>query len=361
MSSESAKKTWEAVNNVETVDSVDAIFKYDTAAQKKMMAGQPWKKDPQYFKHCKISALALLKMTMHARSGGKKEVMGVMTGKLGGKNGDVMVVMDAFALPVEGTETRVNAGDEANEYMINYVESLKKVGKQENLIGWYHSHPGYGCWLSGIDVSTQLLQQMYQDPFLAVVIDPNRTVSTGKVEIGAFRTYPKDYKPEENSDGWSQSVPTDKIKDFGVHNKSYYPLDISYFKSSLDERVLKVLWNEYWVSILASSTLITNHSYMTNQIKDLVKKLKSAEHALLSGTDTYQRRYTPLMRREKNNVDELEKPMKDCETLADEARRDLIAQNVQTDMFNLTGNLFDTLKLTDNLTKLDLTSLIGKE
>ncbi len=68
------------------------------------------------------------------------------------------------------------------------------------------SHPGYGCWLSGIDVNTQLTNQKHNDPYLAVVvsdsatphagtdfqqIDPNRTVSAGKVEIGAFRTYPE--------------------------------------------------------------------------------------------------------------------------------------------------------------------------
>ena len=40
----------------------------------------------------------------------------------------------------------------------------------ENVIGWYHSHPGYGCWLSGIDVSTQMLNQKYQEPFVAVVV-----------------------------------------------------------------------------------------------------------------------------------------------------------------------------------------------
>jgi proteasome lid subunit RPN8/RPN11 len=53
------------------------------------------------------------------------------------------------------------------------------------------SHPGYGCWLSGIDVNTQQNNQKFNDPYLAVVIDPNRTVSAGKVEIGAFRTYPE--------------------------------------------------------------------------------------------------------------------------------------------------------------------------
>lgn len=36
------------------------------------------------------------------------------------------------------------------------------VGRLENIVGWYHSHPGYGCWLSGIDCSTQMLNQQYQ-------------------------------------------------------------------------------------------------------------------------------------------------------------------------------------------------------
>lgn len=66
-----------------------------------------------------------------------------------------------------------------------------QVGRQENAIGWYHSHPGYGCWLSGIDVSTQMLNQNFQEPFVAIVIDPVRTISAGKVCLGAFRTYPK--------------------------------------------------------------------------------------------------------------------------------------------------------------------------
>ena len=28
------------------------------------------------------------------------------------------------------------------------VELLKVTGRMENCIGWYHSHPSYGCWLS---------------------------------------------------------------------------------------------------------------------------------------------------------------------------------------------------------------------
>lgn len=115
-----------------------------------------------------------------------------------------------------------------------------QVGRLENAIGWYHSHPGYGCWLSGIDVSTQMLNQQFQEPFVAIVvctmvlskssrspfwyllqIDPIRTVSAGKVNLGAFRTYPKGYKPSSQGPSEYQTIPLEKIEDFGIHCKQW--------------------------------------------------------------------------------------------------------------------------------------------
>ena len=63
-----------------------------------------------------------------------------------------------------------------------------------------------------------------QDPFVAIVIDPVRTISAGKVNLGAFRTYPKGYKPPDEGPGEYQTIPLNKIEDFGVHCKSYYRL-----------------------------------------------------------------------------------------------------------------------------------------
>merc|ERR1712025_340965 len=113
---------------------------YERNKQQTLLAAKPWAKDPHLFKDIKISALALLKMVMHARSGGNLGVMGLLLGKV---DANIMIVMDAFALPVEGTETRVNAQAQAYEYMTAYVEAAKQVGREENVIGWYHSHPGY--------------------------------------------------------------------------------------------------------------------------------------------------------------------------------------------------------------------------
>lgn len=41
--------------------------------------------------------------------------------------GNSIVIMDSFALPVQGTETRVNAANEANEYMVTYIQEGEKV------------------------------------------------------------------------------------------------------------------------------------------------------------------------------------------------------------------------------------------
>ena len=53
-------------------------------------------------------------MLNHANMGGRNEVMGLMLGKV---IGDCAIILDTFALPVEATETRVNAGSDANIYI----------------------------------------------------------------------------------------------------------------------------------------------------------------------------------------------------------------------------------------------------
>ena len=104
---------------------------------------------------------------MHARAGGSIEVMGLLQGKISGNS---LIVMNVIALPGEGTETRVNALQDANQDMVGQLEYfLPTVARPEAAIGWYHSHPGFGCWLSGVDVGTQMTNQMLE-PSVAVVV-----------------------------------------------------------------------------------------------------------------------------------------------------------------------------------------------
>ena len=337
-----ALRAWEAENAILPIDSVqNALYTLPSrASYDALNAAKPWKSDPSFFTHCRISALALLKMTTHARSGGNIEIMGLMLGYVSGTS---IIVTDAFRLPVEGTETRVNAQDEANEYMVNYLTASREGGgRPENAVGWYHSHPGYGCWLSGIDVQTQFTQQMFSDPFVAVVIDPERTVSAGKVEIGAFRTYPKDHKPPKSLNGDTdeyQSIPTGKIEDFGAHANSYYSLEVTHFKSTLDNHLLGLLWNKYWVSTLAQSPLFTNESYANRQIADQGIKLREAARKVKTGGPSMGRpQPTELMSGPKAGIKvakdpTLEQVVKGGNKIAAEEISGLMASEVKRKLF----------------------------
>nr|ASF90281.1 hypothetical protein SPAR01397 [Bartheletia paradoxa] len=360
MDAENALKRFVLENNISSLPPTtesDNVFKYDKAEQQRIMNDRPWKRDPTFFTSTHISAIALVKMVMHARSTLGTEIMGLMQGKVDIYQSDSgipkarFLILDSFALPVTGTETRVNAGNEANEYMVQFLESAKSVGRLENAIGWYHSHPGYGCWLSGIDVDTQKTNQMFQDPFVAVVIDPNRTISAGKVDIGAFRTYPEGYTPPNAAKDEYQSIPLSKIEDFGVHANAYYPLDISVFKSSLDEKILGLLWNKYWVSTLSQSSLITNRAYATSQIADLSAKLRQAETFVQSrgnmalpttiagGGDSGNGKGPEKTIALKEEKTVLGKVVKDASKIATEASHALMQQVLKDVLFNtrLTG------------------------
>ena len=48
------------------------------------------------------------------------------------------------------------------------------------VVGWYHSHPGFGCWLSGVDINTQQSFEALNQRAVSVVIDPIQSVK-GKV------------------------------------------------------------------------------------------------------------------------------------------------------------------------------------
>lgn len=283
---------------------------YDLPAIDPMISQlKPWKTDSKYFNKCMISSLALMKMTTHAQSGGSIEIMGMLIGKIVDRS---IVVMDTYRLPVEGTETRVNAQGEAYEYMVQYLELIQKIKngskpRQENIVGWYHSHPGYGCWLSGIDVSTQELNQNFQDPYLAIVVDPVKTLKLGKVDIGAFRTLPVAFtEGGGNNYGASRAAllnsPKSKRQEFGSHASRYYSLDVEIFENEKDGDMLKLLQKQdavdydgwmkklavdeaesvrahYEDSSLPSLEYLDNFEFVedneTGTLKEVIKKLES--------------------------------------------------------------------------------------
>ena len=70
----------------------------------------------------------------------------------------------------------------------------------------------------------------------------------------------------------------DKIEDFGVHANSYYPLNIEIYKTGLEDKVLEVLWNKYWVMTLSQSPML-----MVGE--DAVRTILTAESSIFHRAD----------------------------------------------------------------------------
>lgn len=153
------------------------------------------------------------------------------------------------------------------------LDTFEKLDRVDHITGWYHSHPGYKCWLSGIDVATQIMMQKI-GPTVAIVVDPLTTSATGRVEIGAFRTLPETYKETSNLD--ASSVPLEKIKEFGAHFNRYYPLAITYFKNSLDEEILDVLTDSLWIPTISRNILSTSADYFDKNLSDVTMRVKQS-------------------------------------------------------------------------------------
>jgi 26S proteasome regulatory subunit N11 len=112
--------------------------------------------------------LYLLKYIV-GRAGVPMEVMGLMLGQFVDEY--TITCVDVFAMPQvavcsslllfffilcdiqHGTGVSVEAVDPV--FQTNMLDMLKQTGRPEMVVGWYHSHPGFGCWLSGVDMNTQ--------------------------------------------------------------------------------------------------------------------------------------------------------------------------------------------------------------
>lgn len=92
-------------------------------------------------------------MLKHARAGVPLEVMGLLIGEV--IDDYAIKVVDVFAMPQSGTSVSVESVDPV--YQQDMLDMLKQTQRTEVVVGWYHSHPSFGCWLSSVDINTQVI------------------------------------------------------------------------------------------------------------------------------------------------------------------------------------------------------------
>ena len=107
-------------------------------------------------------------MLKHARAGIPFEVMGLLIGEI--VDDYTVKVVDVFAMPQSATSVSVESVDPV--YQSQMLDLLKQTQRMENCVGWYHSHPSYGCWLSHVDIQTQQSYEQLNKKSIAIVVDP---------------------------------------------------------------------------------------------------------------------------------------------------------------------------------------------
>ncbi|KAF4661485.1 26S proteasome non-ATPase regulatory subunit 14 [Perkinsus chesapeaki] len=222
-----------------------------------------------------VSSLALLKMLKHGRAGVPMEVMGLLLGEF--IDDYTVKVVDVFSMPQSGNTVSVESIDEV--FQATMLEMLNQTGRSENVVGWYHSHPGFGCWFSGTDINTQQAFEQLNPRAVGIVVDPIQSVK-GKVVIDCFRLI----NPQMLMLGQEPRQTTSNIGHLNrpslsalIHglNRHYYSIAISYKKNPLEQRMLLNLHKEKLTSYSdhdkKNAELMSNILKMTKGYNDLIQ------------------------------------------------------------------------------------------
>merc|ERR1719222_979067 len=185
-----------------------------------------------------VSSLPLLKMLKHGRAGVPMEVMGLMLGEF--IDDYTIRVVDVFSMPQSGNSVSVEAVDPV--FQTKMLDMLKQTGRPEMVVGWYHSHPGFGCWFSGTDINTQQSFEQLNPRAVGVVVDPIQSVK-GKVVIDCFRLINHQMlmlgqEPRQTTSNIGHlNKPTITALIHGL-NRHYYSIAINYRKNDLEQKML---------------------------------------------------------------------------------------------------------------------------
>ncbi|OLS16632.1 MAG: hypothetical protein HeimC3_52770 [Candidatus Heimdallarchaeota archaeon LC_3] len=112
------------------------------------------------------------------------EVIGLLLGKINERKNVFPQVFIQDCYPIgHGTASYV----EVSEYA--FLPELMK--KNMVIVGWYHSHPSFGLFMSNEDYNTQLLYQKQWKYSVGLVVDPT-LISSLNFGIDVFRLDPND-------------------------------------------------------------------------------------------------------------------------------------------------------------------------
>lgn len=137
-----------------------------------------------------IKKTALDKMIRHCqdRTKSQREVMGFLVGEVFKWEGILYsMIKDVVTTDLRSTEISVRFDSQGYELLFEKLDSLDY---DYIIVGWYHSHPNLGCFLSQTDLDTQ--KRIFNMPFhSAIVLDPiQEDLKVYKLELEDHKEVP---------------------------------------------------------------------------------------------------------------------------------------------------------------------------
>jgi len=180
-------------------------------------------------------------------------------------------------MPQSGTVVSVEAVDPV--FQTKMLDMLKQTGRPEIVVGWYHSHPGFGCWLSGVDINTQQSFEALNQRAVAVVIDPVQSVK-GKVVIDAFRLINTQMlmmgqeARQTTSNIGHLNKPSIQALIHGL-NRHYYSIAINYRKNEFEQKMLLNLHKKSWKHGLLVDSFVDHEKSNEKLVQEMLTLTRS--------------------------------------------------------------------------------------
>jgi proteasome lid subunit RPN8/RPN11 len=136
-----------------------------------------------------INQNLLKEITKYSKKAFPKEAIGLLDGKME-KPGEIVIRKIFF----------VTTGE---EYSVAFSDQDFQVFEHtEFCVGWWHSHPGFGLFLSSTDIKTHIFSfQITRPHSVALVVDPTKLDINGLAE---HRFYQVEGNSEDNNFDYSE-------------------------------------------------------------------------------------------------------------------------------------------------------------
>jgi proteasome lid subunit RPN8/RPN11 len=115
----------------------------------------------------KLRKRVVRKIREHALSSMRNEVIGLLLGSI---RKNKLVVTDLVTGKQTCSPTHVALED---EFLVSVAFDYGRLGKRKSIVGWYHSHPDMGCFVSGVDFETQRRFQLLFPDAIGLIVDPS--------------------------------------------------------------------------------------------------------------------------------------------------------------------------------------------